>query len=255
MITKIQFGVGFPVEQVYKRPVEFNFTPGFNCFFASNGAGKSVALKFLKSFVGIENAGWSGIVNPDRLASNRLPFGYTGLTPENVYAHVEWDGSPCFYNAGDISVSNTFFYQNVGQSEDGITTEKEQFDALVNKPSSGQYRLQKINKILDMVKKNVPNILEIPSKYQHKGDVRYQIDYIQSLNSQGRITLLLDEPERSLSLPKQKRLLDVLLEFSEEMQIIVACHSPFVLFLPQEKVNIINVEPGYYEECKELFKI
>lgn len=222
----------------------------------THNSGKSLALRFIKAYASIEKAGWSKLVDPAKLSSNNLPYGYNGLTPEKVNAHVAWDGQPCFYNAGDIAVSNTFFYQNVGQSDDGITTEEEQFKALYEKPSSGQYRIQKINKILSLVKDSIPSILDdVPEVTKNKPHTSFQEKYINSLPKNGPVTLLLDEPERSLSLPKQKRLLDVLLEFSQDFQIIIACHSPFVLYLPEDRVNIINMEENYYQECKELFEI
>jgi hypothetical protein len=85
------------------------------------------------------------------------------------------------------------------------------------------------------------------------GDVSAQLEYLDSLPKGGKLTILLDEPERSLSLPKQKVLLDVLMDFSKKHQIIMACHSPFALSLPRDKVNYVEIEPNYISECDKLF--
>jgi len=67
-----------------------------------------------------------------------------------------------------------------------------------------------------------------------------------------KITLLLDEPEKALSIPKQIELFDVLIKLSEHFQIIMATHSPFIL--EYKKANLIDFTPGYAAECRKLIK-
>jgi len=248
MIKSIEFVDGFPMELYKDIPKKFNFTDGLNCAFGTNGCGKSVALKFLKAYCSIPVAGWTTLVDPKMLSPDPLPHGYRAFTPDKLPAIVDWDGTPVFYNSGDIADSNVWFYQKDGTSEDGLSTEAERFQAMIDKPSSGQYRLKKINKMLSVVG-NPPALKPNPKL----GDVKDQLEYMESLHKDGKITLLLDEPERSLSLPKQKKLLDVLLDFSDKFQIIIACHSPFILSLPRDKVNFIEIQPNYLDECDKLF--
>lgn len=252
MIKSVKFIEGFAVEDVYKNcEKEFHFTEGINIYFGPNGSGKSVALRFLKAYCSIQSAGWTRLVDPKALAPDRFPHAYRAFAPDKDKALVDWDGTPVFYNTGDISDNNVWFFQNAGgMSEDGLSSEKERFEAMVEKPSSGQYRLQKINKLLNVIG-NPPDVLG--DDQPRLGDVKWQVEYMKSLPRDGKTTLLLDEPERSLSLPKQKKLLEVLLEFSKTYQIIAACHSPFVLDLPRESVNIIEIEKGYVSECDKLF--
>lgn len=249
MIKSIQFVEGFTVKELYQDiPKKFEFTEGMNIAFAGNGAGKSVLLKFLKAYCSIPVAGWTSLVDPKTLAPEPMPHSYRAFTPDKDRAVVDWDGTPVFYNSGDISDSNAWFYQKDGKSEDGLFSEKDRFESMAEKPSSGQYRLKKINKMLSIIG-NPPKLEPNPML----GDVSKQLEYLNSLPKDGKITILLDEPERSLSLPKQKKLLEVLLQFSEKYQIIAACHSPFALSLPRHKVNLIEVERGYVEECDNLF--
>jgi len=250
MINSIEFVEGFAYNDIYKQcDKKHEFTKGLNIYWGKNGAGKSVALRFLKAYCSIPKAGWTQLVDPKALAPDPFPHSYRSMTPDKDRAIVDWDGTSTFYNSGDIADNNAWFYQKAGgMSEDGLTTEKERFESMLDNPSSGQYRLNKINKIFGVIG-NPPEL----TNDVILGDVKSQLNHIKSLSNTGKITLLLDEPERSLSLPKQKKLLDVLLEFSKDYQIITACHSPFVLSLPKDQVNIIEIQKGYYDECDELF--
>ena len=92
---------------------------------------KSTILKTLKAYCGIASGGgWTHFNDPMQLASNTFPFAYLGLTPSRCTADVNWDGTPTFFNDGDIKVNDTFFYMNTKSSDDGITSEAEQMDLL-----------------------------------------------------------------------------------------------------------------------------
>jgi len=162
---------------------------------------------------------------------------------------VDWDGIASFYNDGDIKIDQWAWFSNKEiLSEDGMTTESEQFQYLMDKPSSGQYRLIKLNKMLNMLK-NPPDLAQCNSGHYAQ---RAEIDYIRSLPRNGKPTLILDEPERALSLPKQLELFKLLQQMTEKYQIIIATHSPFVLF--EKDINIFDIEPGYAEECVKIIK-
>lgn len=250
MIRSIKFIEGFAVEDVYKNVREMKFTDGINFLFGANGVGKSVAIKFMKAYCSIPKEGWTSLVDPKVLAPDPFPHAYRAFTPEKDRVIVDWDGTLSFYNSGDISNSNAWFYQNT-QAEDGFSSHKDLFDMMVEKPSSGQHRIKKLNKIFNIIK--TPPDLRSQLDVGLGKDVKFQYDYITSLPRNGKNTLLLDEPERSLSLPKQKKLLEVLLELSKDYQIIAACHSPFVLSLPRDKINLIEIDKGYVDECDKLF--
>jgi predicted ATPase len=44
----------------------------------------------------------------------------------------------------------------------------------------------------------------------------------------------------------------MLSEFQQTFQIIIATHSPFVLF--QKNINIIDLETGYQDTCIKMIK-
>jgi len=69
----------------------------------------------------------------------------------------------------------------------------------------------------------------------------------------GLRTILLDEPEKNLSMSAQLHLWhDTLLKASKQYQIIAVSHSPFALGLPG--VNYMDWVPGYLEECRAALR-
>lgn len=256
MIKGLQFKSGFPLElpNIKNRIIEF--TDGFNVLFGPNGSGKSVCLKTLKAYCGIPNdsGGWSRINDPMKMGTSNakhFPYAYRVFSPNNSDAWVGWDGVPTFFNDGDIKVDSTFFFDKERQSVDGITTPAEQFEALATKPSSGQYRIQRINKVMQVIQ-TPPNLSIVPDYISNIEHALAEVNYINSLPRNGKITLLFDEPERALALPKQKELFDILRDMSKNFQIIIATHSPFVLFT--KGANIIDVEDGYSDVCRDIVK-
>jgi hypothetical protein len=250
MITHIQYISGFPLTLPYIGNRRFEFKPGINVLFGPNGCGKSTILKTVKAYCGIAGGGWTYLNDPMQLASNKFPLAYMGLTPSKCIADVGWDGTPTFFNDGDIKVNETFFYMNSRSSDDGITSEAEQMDLLAEKPSSGQYRIKKVNRVFNMIR-NVPSFSrsDIPTGYG--SDCEKELAYWNSLPKTGPQTILLDEPERALSVVLQKTLFNEILPSFKDIQIILATHSLFCLKM--ENVNFIEFEPNYINQCKEAF--
>jgi predicted ATPase len=256
MINNIKFVSGFPLNFPHIKDRTISFNKGFNVLFGENGCAKSTILKTLAAYSGIERGGWSQISNPAKLASRSVahfPYVYKAYTPANLDAIVEWDGVPTFYNDSEMLNKNNFtwFFDNDKLSEDGITTGAEQLDVMAAKPSSGQYRIHKINKIMQVIQ-HIPNLTIIPADISDKESALSEVKYIQSLPRNGKSTLLFDEPEKALALPKQLELFNTLLTLSEHFQVIIATHSPFILFFTG--ANIIDVNPGYVNLCRSLIR-
>ena len=254
MINHIQFTGGYPLEIPWVGDKKFTFNKGINILFGPNGCGKSTILKTLKAYCGIAGGGWTFFNDPMQLASNNFPFAYLGLTPSRCTADVSWDGTPSFFNDGDIKVSDTFFYMNEKSSDDGITSEAEQLDLLAEKPSSGQYRIKKVNRVFNLIR-NVPTYDKnsMPNGYGFTQGCINELNYWNSLPHVGPQTILLDEPERALSIALQKTLFNEILPQFEDLQIILATHSIFCLNM--KNINLVEFEPDYIQQCRDAFKI
>jgi len=253
MINHIKFIDGFAPGLPCISNKTFEFKPGINILFGPNGCGKSTILKTLKAYCGIMKGGWTAVSDPSKLGTGHVQYGfphlYSHYAPGKCKAEVSWDGTPSFFNDGDIKVSETFFFQNVGNcGDDGITSEAEQMDILMKKPSSGQYRIGRLEKVFDTTK-SAP----VP-KAPLKADIarmNRERNYWRSLANSGPLTVMLDEPERALCLPLQKQVLcDVIPKEMNDKQVIIATHSVFALEV--EGANLIDMEPGYIDVCKKL---
>lgn len=231
----------------------FQFSEGMNVLFGPNGCGKSSVLKMIKAYCGIPDGkgGWSRISSELALGAqvqNHFPWVYRAYSPGQSDCFVIWDGTPTFFNEGDVKVDQwAWFTHKEILSEDGMTTEAEQMDVMAAKPSSGQYRMGKLNKLFNMLR-NPPNLLNPVCSHPTQ---RAEQLYIQSLPRDGKVTLILDEPERALSLPKQLELFKLLEQMSNDFQIIIATHSPFVLF--DLKAKLFDIQEGYVSECLNIF--
>jgi predicted ATPase len=69
------------------------------------------------------------------------------------------------------------------------------------------------------------------------------------------MTVLLDEPEKALSLEKQLELFDTLDELAKYFQVIMVSHSPFILLHKNnKKINYVDMTPDFTTNNKKLIK-
>lgn len=233
------------------------FTTGLNIIFGDSGTGKSCVAKALAGYCGIETGGWSKISNPAKLATRanlkgQFPIVYRAYANQ-CDCKVEWDGTPTFYNDADVVSRNdtTWFFSNQSMSKDGITSESEQMDIMATKPSAGQFRKHKINKIMQLLK-NIPSLSVIPTDILDRAVAQEEVNYINSLPRNGKSTVIFDEPEKGLNFSAQIELFKVLEQLAQHFQVIVVTHFPFVVF--NKNANIIEMEKGYTKMVKALIK-
>ena len=175
----------------------------------------------------------------------------------SLKTRVDWDGTPTMYHHASISDQTSFacLFDSAGDSHDGITTPMEQIATIAIKRSQGEMRLQKLHKMFQMMR--TPPALQSPAKKDHnevwKACYDEQERYFKSLPMGGPATLLLDEPDRSLSLTNQMDFWAGIVPHLADRQTIIATHSPLIFFLDYP-VNVIDLQQGYYAECKERFR-
>ena len=271
MINSIQYKSGFALELPAIGKKLCKFGSGINVLVGSNGCGKSTIIKTLKGYCAIKNGGWTKPSEPNKVGIGRTadwndyPDCYSTYTPANCKATVTWDGTPTFFNDGDIKLEKlSYFYNFKEDFSDGITDDGDIDKALQENPSAGQYRLNKLNKVINLIKAGAPEYTEADfGNYPDKDDIIYSKrewqfwQYINKLYVKtygaGKNTILLDEPERSLSFPKQKELfLDIIPNQLKDFQVIIASHSPYALFIPT--AGIIEMEAGFVDGFKDAIK-
>lgn len=222
----------------------------------THNCGKSSMLNTMKAYAGIAKGGWTQINDPrshGAASPAHFPFAYTAYTPmpNMVHAFVERDKNPAFYFHGDTKIDLNFMWDTSRQSENGILSGMDNLELAAKKPSSGMLKIELINRIMAMLQ-NSPNLSVVPEWILQKESAMHEVNYIASLPNFGKITLLFDEPETALSIPKQTQLFDTLATLSKTFQVIIATHSPLVLF--RNDINLIELTPGYADECVGIYK-
>lgn len=261
MITSFKATTGFAAGLEALQGRTFEFKPGVNIVFGPNGTGKSTMLKIIAALCGVKNGGWTKL--PDWVGmkgwrageSFDFPSCLSGNSPGGCLAEVGWDGTPTFFNGSAADALQMTHFMEADESADGMTSMNEQIAQLTGKPSEGMVRLRKLNKSYEMIEKP-PVIDSIPrnSGEQATKCWRSFIEWTAGLGPKGPNTVLLDEPEKSLSIENQM----VFWGFSvkaigKERQLIIATHSPLALMMDLDW-NFIDMEPGYTKQSRHLVK-
>ena len=259
MIKEVKVTSGFAANlPCLKDKIEFK--PGLNVLFGPNGCGKSTTLKIMGAYCGIKGGGWSRFPDPldlkrgvgESIKKTKLPDAFKGLSPAGCEAKVIWDGTPSFLNhSGNDNPMATVFFESADESPDGMTDMHEQIGLMMGKPSEGQLRIHKLRKVLEIALKP-PDLTKIPDRMVNdtwKEGWTIFAKYVSKLDRTGPATLLLDEPDKSLSIENQIMFWkDIIPKMSTKLQLIVASHSPFCINV---KANFIDMQNGYLEETRK----
>lgn len=266
MISSATLTGGYASELPCLKGKTFEFSKGLNVLFSPNGTGKSTLLSIMGAYCGInhKSGGWSKAPQPLDLGSTKdkvkFPDSFVHISPAKCTANVAWDGTPTFVNnsaTDNIAKNMGYFIDDPSMSPDGLTTNMhEQMNAMRSIESQGQGRMNKLNQLFVMIDKKVPDITINP--FGKANDVWSStgtafVEYVKSLNPTGRITILLDEPDKSLSLEMQFFLWHMAFpQISVTRQLIIATHCPLALSVPS--ANIIDLQEGYIDTTKTILK-
>ena len=231
---------------------------GLIVLFGPNGCGKSTLLRGMAHGTSAERGGWSRPPEPS-LGSDEKPM---RQILERWGSVVAWDGTASLYLDSGASDNTP---RDLEENSDGLAEgDNDVMDTNISRIfspcSSGLWRISRLNKALDSLREGkIPNLSfaqwqDANSAWAEAG--RKFAEHAKSLNPTETPALLLDEPERSLSISNAINLFHkVLLVTGSLVQVFVATHSPFVLDLGDNPhVHIIDMQAGYADECRSALQ-
>jgi predicted ATPase len=214
MITSARFTKGYPLKLANVGDRLFEFKPGLNVVFGANGCGKSTLLKLLAKTTGCPE---SHGLNTTKKTGEAAMFGGWGRA--DFEGTVEHDkGAVYWEDTTKLDVPITAF----GLTDMDMGDEVARCTA---RTSAGELRMWNHDFMAHAIKRVV-------------------------IDSKQPLTVLLDEPERALSIPKQADQWLTNAQIAKKVgQIIIASHSPFALmFHGSAVVNYIEMTPGIIKE-------
>ena len=229
---------------------------GLIVLFGPNGCGKSTLLRGIAHGTSSERGGWS---RPPKPSPGRAEKPMDQIL-EQWGAVVDWDGTASLYL--DSSASDNA-PRDLEENSDGLAEgDGEIMDTNIRRifspSSSGLWRVSRLNKALDSLRQGRIPDLSVAQWQEHNWAEagRKFAEHVMSLKPTETPALLLDEPERSLSISNAIHLFHkVLLVTGSLVQVIVATHSPFVLDLSgNSHVHIIDMQKGYADECRSALQ-
>ena len=235
----------------FQNGKQYVFTPGVNLIVGENGCGKTTLINLLKRYLLVDFTECGrGAYNSNINALYARGLGQEGFH-DGVEVYADYK-------------RNTFRLSHAGEKEknQAVNTMAD-FAAMFEQKhaSTGEGVVIAINSLFNLMfskkaplyfdyaqfgKDNHPDYAKYIKKHKMKGD---------------EWTILMDEPDRNLSLENLKQIKSILNFHKEGAQMIAVIHNPLLIYnlSKVEGINIIEMTEGYVDRVKrmvdELLKI
>lgn len=237
----------WPKVDAYRGRDRFEFSPrGLTVLWGPNGSGKSTLLKVIARLTHCEQGGVP-LVTETSVMDFVEGYGDDQVCRDG--ATIKTDGKPVHYldpGSEPGMMGGHFDWDFGGQGLQSV---------LQRSSSSGQQVTMRMNRILAGADKSREVAWKIRREavnevWQEKMDVATRC-LERNVDEDGPPTMLLDEPTRSIEIPREAETW-LILATQRKFQIIAATHSVFAVNLPG--TTYIDVVPGYLEKCREALK-
>lgn len=240
---------------------EYTFTPGVNIIVGENGCGKSTLFKAIYDYMLANNGIYSSV--PDR----RLLFPRAklldGQVPNGMVVKADYKSR--LYRL--ISFQDTCDNEKMFAHDANL----EMFANLqhTSKGEESHHGFYKMMDIMFRVGRDYDFIKELTDKKKQLGNNNdgFCDKYIQYYKENqipwnGKVTMMLDEPDNNLDVINLKHLYDVLTFEHPEIQVIAIIHNVALikkLLEAKDKgiidINFIEMTPNYLKTVKEFLKL
>lgn len=231
----------WPKVEAFKGTSRFAFRrDGLTVLWGPNGSGKSTMLRMLARLTHCEQGGTPKVTQ----SSVNALVSVRGHWRDG--ARIVHDGQPVHFFDPSVDVGV------VGGTFDDDFFREGVESVLIKRASAGQQGTAKMNRVLESAAKT--ESVQWTMQRDAVNDLwagwlsRVAASLEPCTEERGPRTILLDEPDRSLSIPRQVELWDVLAR-QTRFQIIVATHSVFALSI--EGAEYVDIQAGYLAECRK----
>lgn len=228
--------------KAFKNGKEYDFKPGVNIIVGENGSGKTTLMNLVKKYLVVDYTEcFRGEYNCNINALFRTFYNDTMLDGVDVYAD---------YTRNTFRLSHA----NEKANNEAIKT-FEEFDSFFDQKhsSTGEGVLVSINYLFNYI---FGKKAKLTFDYnQFKEVYPLYVDYVEKhrVECADEWTILMDEPDRNLSLDNIEQIKEILSFHKEHTQIIAVVHNPLLIYAlsKMEHINFIELTKGYVKKVKK----
>ena len=226
--------------KTFKNGKEYVFKEGVNIIVGENGSGKTTLLNLIRKYLLVDDVECS-----------------KGSYNSNINAlYKDFDGKE-FYDGVSVYADykrNTFRLCHAGErSEQNSLESFDNFKELMTQKSSstGECVVVALNSLFRYIFGSKVNLMFDYTQFEKSREEYYK--YIKEHTIEGdEWTILMDEPDRNLSLENIQNIKDILSFHKPNTQVIAVIHNPLLIYsLSKNKdINFIEMNKGYIKKVK-----
>lgn len=228
--------------KAFKNGTEYEFKPGVNIIVGENGSGKTTLMNLIRKYLVVDfTECFRGDYNHNINALFRTFENKDMLDGVDVYADY---------------AKNTFRLSHAGEkAQNEAMTTFEEFGSFFDQKhsSTGEGVLVAIDYLFGYI---FGKKAKLTFDYgQFKKVYPLYVDYVENhrVECADEWTILMDEPDRNLSLDNIKQIKGILSFHKEHTQMIAVVHNPLLIYAlsKMEHIHFIELTKGYVNKVKK----
>ena len=230
----------------FKNGTEHMFKPGVNIIVGENGCGKTTLMNLIKKYL---------LVDYTDCSIGKYRSNINALYNNPIEQQSLYDGVDVFADY----YKNTFRLSHAGEKEREQAVETfEDFGNMFaqKKSSAGEGVLIAINSLFQYMFSNKAPLTFNYEQFKERDPLYYK--YITEHKKIGidEFTILMDEPDRNLSIENISQIKGILSFHKPQTQIIAVVHNPLLIYnLSENKdIHIIEMTEGYVHKIKSIIR-